>query len=735
MRSHKDLRYVKRADGVVMLTFDQEGESVNTLREDFAPQLHLVLDEIEALEGLLALVVCSAKSDNFVAGADISMLDRVPSSYEARELSQIGQKAVDRIADFRVPVVAAIHGACLGGGLEIALSCSGRVASLHPATRLGLPEVQLGLLPGMGGTFRLPRVVGLAAALDLLLSGREVSAEKAFKLGLVDEVTPHGILTEVAVRRALQLAESKKQKGDPLSRLRQLLSSSELRELALADNPLGRKLVFDQAEKRLLEKTKGNYPATEKILNVVRKGLTSSQEDALRVEAEAFGGLVVSPESKALRHLYFLGQSLKKETFVESKVEPARLQRVGVLGAGLMGSGIAYVSALNAGCQVRLHDLREEGIQAGLRRMDRLLEKRVQRRSMSQVERNALMMSVTRTQDSRLLGEPQIVIEAVFEELSLKRSTLTEVEENTSAEVIFASNTSSIPIADIAQGAKHPERVIGMHYFSPVDKMPLLEIIVTKQTAPWVVQACVALGRRQKKTVIVVGDGPGFYTTRILGPYLNEAAFALIEGASVEEIDRELVQGGFPVGPLTLLDEIGIDVGAHVAGTLSRAFGLRQTPPPSLAALLTKGRLGKKNQCGFYDYTDHKSASRSVDSSVYADLGLSLPAKKRAAPRGFFEEGSIFERCLLSMVNEALHCLGDGILQSPRDGDIGAIYGLGFPPFLGGPFFLVDRWGAREVLRRVERLKSEHGARFEPAPRLRELALNSESFYRRPARP
>lgn len=730
MSESKDLRYIKRTDGVVMLTFDQAGESVNTLRDDFAPQLHQVLDEINAMEGVQALVLCSAKSDNFVAGADIGMLDRVSSSQEARELSAIGQKAVDRIADFRVPVVAAIHGACLGGGLEIALSCSGRVASLHPATRLGLPEVQLGILPGMGGTLRLPQVTGLAAALDLLLSGRQISAEKARKIGLVDEVTPHGILTEVAVARALQLAESKERKGDPLSRLRQLLSPDELRELALADNPLGRKLVFDQAERKLLEKTKGNYPATEEILRVVRKGLVCSHKEALLVEAEAFGKLVVSPESRALRHLYFSGQSLKKERFVESEVETPRLRRLGVVGAGLMGSGVAYVSALHAGCQVRLKDLREEGIQEGLRRIDRLLEKRVARRSMSEVERNALMMSITRATDPELLGEQQVVIEAVFEELSLKRAILAEVEASTSAEVIFATNTSSIPIADIAQGARHPERVIGMHYFSPVDKMPLLEIIATKQTAPWVVQACVDLGRRQKKTVIVVGDGPGFYTTRILGPYLNEAAFALMEGASIEEIDRELVQGGFPVGPLTLLDEIGIDVGGHVAGTLSRAFGVRQTPPPSLATLLTKGRLGRKNQRGFYDYRDRNATSRSADPSVYAELGLRQPVKKPSIERGFLKEGSTFERCLLSMVNEAIHCLGDGILQSPRDGDMGAIYGLGFPPFLGGPFFLVDRLGAREVLGRIERLQSEHGARFEPAPRLRELAEKDERFYR-----
>jgi len=295
--------------------------------------------------------------------------------------------------------------------------------------------------------------------------------------------------------------------------------------------------------------------------------------------------------------------------------------------------------------------------------------------------------------------------------------------------MIFASNTSSLPISEIAQQAKHPELVIGMHYFSPVDKMPLLEIITTPKTAPWVVDVCVDLGRRQGKTVIVVGDGPGFYTTRILGPYLNEAAYCLLEGRSIEAVDAELLAAGFPVGPLALLDEVGIDVGTKVVKTLVDAFGSRVAPPPQLAKLLAAGRLGRKNKKGFYSYQQKQAGKRPVDESVYADLGLSVPKPKGSrstAPEG---SGSIAERCLLSMVNEAAHCLGEGILKSPRDGDIGAIFGLGFPPFLGGPFYHVDTQGAAEIVGRLRRLEQQFGERFAPAPRLVEAAEKKRKFY------
>lgn len=722
------LRLIRREDKVGVLVFDLPGESVNTLRAEFAQDLAQILEDVDRDQELLALVVASGKKDNFIAGADISMLAAVSSPDAAAALSHVGQRALNRIVELRVPVVAAIHGACLGGGLELALACAGRVATSHEKTRLGLPEVQLGILPGMGGTQRLPQLVGLSAALDLLLTGRQLDARRSLKMGLVDEVVPEALLMQVAVARALQLAVKSHTKAAPFAALREMLDPDELRELALSENPLGRKVVFDQARKKLREKTQGNYPAPEKILQVVKLGLERGFSAGLLAEAEAFGELVVSEEAMSLRHIYFSQQSLKKD-FNESMDGHIPVDRVAVLGAGLMGAGIAVVTVNNADCAVRLKDVDNEGVRRGLLTVRKSLDALVSRRRISERQKAVLSARVTGVSDPKWIGPVDVVIEAVFEDIDLKKRVLRETEEFGTNETIFASNTSSLPIATIAAAARHPERVIGMHYFSPVEKMPLLEVIATEQTAPWVVQKCVDLGRRQGKTVIVVGDGPGFYTTRILGPYLNEAAFALVEGASVEAVDADLVQSGFPLGPLALLDEVGIDVGSKVAETLKNAFGERMAPPKELTRLLEAGRQGKKNKLGFYNYRSKSSGPRAIDPTVYGDLGLEVPEEKPVRPRRWSDVGSVAERCMLIMVNEAVRCLEEGVLKRPRDGDIGAIFGLGFPPYLGGPFLFIDQVGAHNLLGRFRRLQHTHGERFAPAPLLVSYAESGTLFY------
>ncbi len=520
---NNSLRLEKHADGVAHLIFDMPGEQVNTLRTAFAQEFAKIFDEIEADAEIQAVVFCSGKPDSFIAGADISMLQEVKTAAEATELSSTGQQAVTRIANSRVPVVAAIHGACLGGGLEIALACHGRVASTDDKTKLGLPEVQLGILPGLGGTQRLPQIVGLTVALDLLLTGKQLNARRALKAELIDEAVPFGILLEVASGRAKRLAVEMQNGRLGKSGWGRLLDRDQLREIAMADNALGRKVVFDQAKKQLLAKTKGNYPAPEQILQVVRTGLERGMEAGLEAEALAFGELVVSSEAAALRHIYFSQQSLKKDDIVGVESRPC--QNIGVWGAGLMGAGVAFVSAVEAGARVRLKDVSVEGVQRGLVTISSLLDERMKRRRITPWEKSALLAGITRTTDNSGIAGLDLVIEAVFEDLELKRSILRDVEQHGGPDTIFASNTSSLPISSIAKDAISPERVIGMHYFSPVEKMPLLELITTEKTAKWVEKTCVELGRRQGKTVIVVGDGPGFYTTRILGPYLNEAAF------------------------------------------------------------------------------------------------------------------------------------------------------------------------------------------------------------------
>ena len=711
----------KRPDGVFVLVMDLPGESVNTLKDSFADDFARAFDEIEKDPACKAVVFASGKKD-FIVGADVKMLQKARTAAEAAEMSRSGQRAMDRIARFRVPVVAAIHGSCLGGGLEVALACHGRVASDSPRTKLGLPECQLGLLPGAAGTQRLPRLVDIQTALDLLLTGKQIDARRAKKIGLVDEVVPEAILVDVAAERALRLASKTDEKGR--KRWKEVLDREQLERWALTENPLGRKVVFDQAKKALLKKTRGNYPAQEKILDVVRIGLEKGFEAGLAAEAEAFGELVVSPQAAQLMNIFFATTAMKKETGVaDPNVKPRPIDRVGILGAGLMGAGIAYVTADRAGLPVRLKDRDQKGVAHGLRYVRGVLDPRVERKRMTKIERDIVMARVTGTTDYSGFEKIPLVIEAVFEDIGLKHRVLQEVEEVGPPDLIFASNTSSIPIAKIAEASKHPETVIGMHYFSPVEKMPLLEIIVHPKTADWVTATCVELGKKQGKTVIVVNDGVGFYTSRILGPLMNEAAYVLNEGVPVDAIDRALVDWGFPVGPITLLDEVGIDVAEKVGHIVHAHFGDRMKPPPGFEKLVADQRYGRKNGRGFYLYEGgkKKKGKKQVDESVYAVLGIE--------PNKHLPADEIAQRCALAFVNEACLCFGEGIVRSARDGDIGAIFGLGFPPFRGGPFRYVDAVGAKEIVRRMQRFRDRLGNRFAPAPVLLEMAETGKTFY------
>ncbi len=707
----------RRPDGVAVVRMDVPGETMNTLQQSFGEEFGRVFEELDQSSDVRAIVFTSGKPDSFIAGADVKMLGGVRTAHDARELSRAGQRGMDRLEAFRLPVVAAIHGACLGGGLEVALACHARVASTSKKTKLGLPEVQLGLLPGAGGTQRLPRLVGIQAALDLILTGKQIDSKRARKMGLVDEVVPESILLEVACQRALALAEAKG--GD---KARGGFDTSKLADKLLAETSLGRKFLFDQAKKKLLEKTRGNYPAPERILEVIKAGLEKGMARGLEAEAEAFGELVVSPEAAQLMNIFFATTELKKDSGVDNpKVKPRPVEKVGMLGAGLMGAGIAYITSAIAKTPVRLKDRDDKGLAAGVKYVSDIVETRYKRRRISANDRDVIMARVTPTTDYSGFKDAEIVIEAVFEDLDLKCKMIADIEAQGHPEAIFASNTSSIPITQIAEGAAHPERVIGMHYFSPVHKMPLLEIIVTDKTADWVTATCVELGKKQGKTVIVVNDGVGFYTSRILAPYMNEAAYLLADGVPVERLDGALMDWGFPVGPITLLDEVGIDVGEKVGKIMLDAFGDRMIPPQGMEKLVADKRFGRKNGRGFYRYDTKKKGKKQVDTSVYDVLGVD--------PKTDFPSHEVAERCALQMVNEAALCFGEGILRSARDGDIGAIFGLGFAPFRGGPFRYVDTVGVLEVVRRLEKYEKKFGRRFAPAPILVEMAQSGLTFH------
>jgi 3-hydroxyacyl-CoA dehydrogenase/enoyl-CoA hydratase/3-hydroxybutyryl-CoA epimerase len=552
-----------------------------------------------------------------------------------------------------------------------------------------------------------------------VLTGKAVRARKALKLGLVDEVVPPPILLAVARRRALDLADGRVRRDEPhgVDRLRKG-GLGAVQRLALEDNRLGREVLFREARRKLLAKTRGHYPAPEQALDAVRVGLERGMEAGLQREARAFGELAVSDVAARLMEVFFAQTALKKDPGVDdASVRARKVERVGVLGGGLMGSGIAHVTA-NAGIRVRIREKDDAAAARALANVRGPFDERVKRRSMDRLERDERMRLVTATTDWSGLEAVDVLVEAVFEDLALKQE-MVRAFEAVNATGIFASNTSSIPIARIAEASRRPDHVLGMHYFSPVHKMPLLEIIVTPRTSKEVTATAVALGKRQGKTVIVVNDGPGFYTSRILAPYMNEAAEVLLEGASVEDLDGALTDFGFPVGPITLLDEVGIDVGAKVGKVLYQAFGERMKPPAALEKVMVDGRLGRKSKRGFYTYGGKK---KEVDESVY-DL---LPGGRK---RRRFDRGEIVDRVALMMVNEAIRCLGDGILRSARDGDVGAVFGLGFPPFRGGPFRYADQLGARALLDKLEGLRARFGDRFEPAPLLVEHARGGGAFH------
>jgi len=732
MANQSPFRLDLGADGVAVVFMDVPGEAVNTLRQNFQEEFTALAARIESDPQIKAVVFTSGKPDSFLVGADVEMLSKVKTATEATAMSRGGQEALGKLEELgrRKPIVAAIHGPALGGGLELALACNYRIATDDRKTVLGLPEVQLGLLPGAGGTQRLPALIGIAQALDLILAGKSVRASKARKLGLVDEVVPRPILLEVAKRRAAELALGTLRpdraridfKGGLPKILRGLADAEVLQAMALEENPIGRRILFQQARKALLAKTRGQYPAPEKALEVIRTGIEQGREAGLRAEAEKFGELVVSDVSRRLVEIFFATTALKKDPGVdEAGVQAIKVRKIGMLGAGLMGAGIAYVTADAAGVPVRLKDKDDAGLLRGLQQIGGLFDERVKRRRLLRRERDEKMALVTGTTDYSGMKSAEVIVEAVFEDLKLKQRTLKEVEAEAPGS-IFASNTSSIPIGSIAAAAAHPDKVIGMHFFSPVNKMPLLEIIRAPKTSPETVATVVALGKKMGKTVIVVNDGVGFYTSRILAPYMNEAAYLLIEGAAIEDVDRALVDFGFPVGPFQLLDEVGIDVGAKVAHIMHDAFGARMTAPAGFEKVAESGRSGRKSKKGFYLYGEEKGSGKQVDRSIY-DL---LPGGQK---RKEISASEAAERCVLQMVNEAAHCLGERILRSARDGDIGAIFGLGFPPFRGGPFRYADSLSAATVVERLRRYQDQHGARFAPAPLLLEMAKSSAKFY------
>jgi 3-hydroxyacyl-CoA dehydrogenase/enoyl-CoA hydratase/3-hydroxybutyryl-CoA epimerase len=697
-------------NGLAWLVFDL---AESTGQVPLAAELEGHLGRMEQDHTLRAVVLTSRAPACFVAGADVARVSAVKTARDGETLSRAAQHAMDRLAALDLPVVCAIRGAWLGGSLELALACRARVAADDDGTRLGFPEVTLGLIPGAGGTQRLPRLVGIANALELVVSGEPIDSSRAKTLGLVDAVCPPERVRETAAQLALELSGDRHDYRPPRTPL-----VAELFELVLENNPAGRALLFGAARRKIRRQTGDHYPAPLAAVEAIQIGIERGLDAGHRAEAERFGILSVDRVAKSQMSLFVAQAALEKPLGAGVPGAPREVHRIAVLGGGLMGSGIAYAAAAEAEAQVRVKDKDDAGVARGLAHVRGILDERVADRSLSVLAAQRTMERISGTTDYAGLGRADLVIEAVYEDLGLKQKILEDVESITRPTCVFASNTATIPITRLAQASSRPETVCGMHFFSPAHKTPLVELIVTPKTAPWATATAARAGRQMGKIVIVVKDGPGFYTPRALAPYLNEAAYLVGEGIPIEFIDRALCEWGFAVGPLTLLDDLGIDVATKAAKVVHEHFGSRMAAPLLFGKLIEDGRAGRRNQKGLYTYGPGK---KRPDATVYALLGVR--PKKQIPPLG-----EIAERVALQMVNEAVRCLEDGVLSGPRDGDVGAVFGLGFPRFRGGPFRYVDTQGAGELVDRLDRLSARYGARFEPAPLLRAQAKSRKKF-------
>ncbi len=700
--------YEINKDGIAVLTFDLPGEKINKLTTPVMEELDSVLEELASKSEIKALVFRSGKEGNFIVGADIADIRKISDSETGGRLARRGQAIMNKLEALPFPTVAAIHGPCMGGGLELALACTYRVISNDQKTALALPEVKLGIIPGFGGTQRLPRLVGLTNSLDMILTGKSVYAKKARRIGLADEVT----FKEILLSRAVVMAKNAIGKPRPAS----VRAKRPLVIKLIESNPLTRSFVYTMAEKNVLKETRGNYPAPLAALDSVRFGLSHDRDAGYLHEAEHLARLAPTEVSKNLIFVFYLNEMLKKDTHRS----PVKIGHAGVLGAGVMGGGIAQLFA-EKGIQVRVKDINTKAIAAGLKEAWDIFRKRQKKGVLTAIQERDGFDRITGTTEYTGFGRTGMAVEAVVENMDVKKTVLRDFERTMHTPALFASNTSSLSITEMATASKHPDLVVGMHFFNPVEKMPLVEIIRGKNTSEETVSAIATLSRRLGKLPVIVNDGPGFLVNRILMPYLNEAAVMLRQGATIEEIDRALLQFGMPMGAFILLDEIGIDVAHKVADILYQGLGERVKPSPLLAVLYKDGYFGKKNGKGFYHYDGKKRTG--------PDTSLSAMIQAGAGNREHIGTEEIVERAVLLMIKEAALCLEEKIIDRPDLLDAALIFGIGFPPFRGGLLRYADKVGPKIIVDKLEAYAKKYGDRFSPPPSLMALAKRGGTFY------
>ena len=695
-------------DHVGWLTFDRPGASVNTLTLELMQALDALLSQLEsriANGQILALVVRSGKEGAFFAGADVEAIASLSSAAEAEAASAQGQRIFRRIERLRVPTIAAIDGACMGGGTELALHCDFRLASDRKSTRIGLPEIRLGILPGFGGTVKLPARVGLQNALGLILSGKAVRPAQALKIGLVDRVAPAASFI-AAIREFTRAVIS----GD----VQPAAPSLGLRDRLLEGTGPGRTILFGAARKRAAAEAGPFYPAPARAIRVLAESVGKKADDAYGLEARALGELAVTPESRNLVRVFRLSQAARRALPEEILARKRPVQRMGVIGAGVMGGAIAELAAAND-VPVALKDIDQEALDSGMRHAGALLRKAVKARAFTEEEASRKFALITGTLDYEEVSDADLVIEAVVERMAVKQQVLREAEEAT-GDAVLATNTSALSVDGMADGVERPGSVLGLHFFNPVHKMPLVEVVAGPRTDDTALATGFQLALDLGKTPVLVADRPGFLVNRLLAPYLNEAGFLLEEGHSIASVDGALESFGMPMGPLRLLDEIGIDVARHAGREMARAFGDRMSPSGVLDRMIDDARLGRKNGLGFYRYSEGKPGGPDPAAQ---DL---WPGETRSEPE------EIRRRCLYAMVNEAAYALEEEVVDGPDPVDLAMVFGTGFPPFRGGLLRWADVEGLPQIHEALSLYADSLGTRFAPAPLLGRMAKHNRTF-------
>jgi len=698
--------YGEPEDGVLRVAINCEDRPVNALSRAAMEELRELVRSVKSNPQVRGVIFQSAKPGVFIAGADITEFEDLTEYAAAEEVSQFGQSVFAEVEQLSVPTVALISGACLGGGLEFALSCTYRIADDHEKTKLGLPEVQLGLLPGWGGTVRLPRLIGLIEALPLILSGKQLNGHRARSKGLVHEMVPREALVDVGNR----VMAAHLERGSALSLFRKSRKPGWRR--AIENSSPVRKFAINKARKEVLKKTHGHYPAPLQILDTLQSGVSAGEAKKFSLESNGIAKLAGSPVTRECIRLFFLSEDAKKPPQdLAATFDAKELKQAAVLGAGAMGAGIALLLA-RKGIATRLKDIKPEFVARGVQTIRGLLEKDVKRKRLTPRQAEEIFDRISPTVDYRGLKHADIVIEAVLEEMSIKRQVFAELAEATSDETVLATNTSSLLVSDIARDVPHSERVVGLHFFNPPHQMPLVEIIHHPQTSSIALAKAFATVQRLGKTAVVAGDCAGFLVNRLLGPYMNEAGFLLVESANPLAMDRAAVNFGMPMGPLALSDLVGLDVAAHVAENLHAAYGDRMKPAPLWDALQEIRGAERKPKLLSKDGKTLNDNVAGIVSRLQRDSGGS---------RSGIGEQEIIERLVYPIVNEGARCLDEGIARRSEDIDLAMVFGTGFAPFRGGPMRYAESVGLDNVVRSLERMAETH-PHLEPSESLRGFA-------------